>query len=1036
MPLNKQPLDINFAQGLDQKTDPYQVPAGKFASLVNTIYNKTGQLTKRNGFKQLTALPINDSVTATTLNGNLVAIGSSFLALSQDTNQWINKGPIQPLTLAISPQVRTNTTQLTVDAAIAPNSLSCNVWYDSNTNSYYRICDSATGQVIVDTTQLGADASATFGPKVFSLNQYFVIVYWKTVSAAIKLCYDVISSTNPSNPVSTANAISAGEGITAPFDGYVAPNGSLYISFAASSTQISTVYLTPTLALSSAAVVSSAVPTLISITADTTNEVYLTWWDNTNQNVNLVVYDYILNVYRSQVTIRNYSSAVMLQRISVSATGGILTVFLEQFVQYGYTPATPHTANDQTDVISTIIYNSNTSTAGPLNVMLRSVGLASKAFYLPLTEKTYVLVNYGGLMQPTYFLSDSLGNLVAKLSYGNVAGYSATSNLPGAYVNGNQVQIGYLFADQTTPVNKTTPSSGVVPTGTQIAGLYNQIGINLASFTFLNGSVVTAELGGSLQTTGGFMWQYDGVKPVEQGFHVYPEDLGISSPSTTAGFIIPGTYFYQATYEWTDAQGMIHRSAPSVPVSIVITGTSTNTILVKVPTLRLTYKVSPNPARIVIYRWSSAQQVYYQITSVIAPIANDPTTDSLNFTDTQSDSQILGNTILYTNGGVVEDIAAPALISMTPFNTRLFAIDAEDRNLLWYSKQVIEGTPVEMTDLFTLYVAPTISATGTTGAMAALSAMDDKLIIFKKDAIYYITGTGPDNTGSQNDFSNPTFITSTVGSVNQQSMVFMPNGIMFQSDKGIWLLGRDLSTNYIGAPVSDYNQFTVVAANNIPETNEVRFRLSNGVTLMYDYYYNQWGTHEGIHGISSTIYQGLETAITAAETVVPANQNSYEIPPQVYQETQGLYLDGTNPVLMSLQTGWIAISGIQGFERFYQMLLLGTYVSPFNLNVQFAYDFNPSITQSQIVTPDVAAPNFGLQPGPFGSGSPFGGPARPFKARIFPDRQKCESFQVSIQENYVAQTANEGAALTLSGMQLLAGMKKGTRTSTASRSFG
>ena len=74
--------------------------------------------------------------------------------------------------------------------------------------------------------------------------------------------------------------------------------------------------------------------------------------------------------------------------------------------------------------------------------------------------------------------------------------------------------------------------------------------------------------------------------------------------------------------------------------------------------------------------------------------------------------------------------------------------------------------------------------------------MDDKLIIFKKDAIYYITGTGPDNTGANGTFSDATFITSTVGCANPSSIVLMPNGIMFQSDKGIWLLDRQLGTTY------------------------------------------------------------------------------------------------------------------------------------------------------------------------------------------------------------------------------------------------
>ena len=133
--------------------------------------------------------------------------------------------------------------------------------------------------------------------------------------------------------------------------------------------------------------------------------------------------------------------------------------------------------------------------------------------------------------------------------------------------------------------------------------------------------------------------------------------------------------------------------------------------------------------------------------------------------------------------------------------------------------------------------------------------------------------------------------------------MFQPQGLMFQSDKGIWLLGRDLSTQYIGAPVEAYNDNTVVAAINVPGTNQVRFTLDNGITLMYDYYVGQWATFNNIPAISSTLYQSLHTYI---------NANG-----QVFQENEGSYLDGSKPVLMSFQTSWIHLAGVQGYERFY-----------------------------------------------------------------------------------------------------------------------
>jgi len=400
---------------------------------------------------------------------------------------------------------------------------------------------------------------------------------------------------------------------------------------------------------------------------------------------------------------------------------------------------------------------------------------------------------------------------------------------------------------------------------------------------------------------------------------------------------------------------------------------------------------------------------------------NDPTVDYITITDLLNDGEILGNTLLYTTGGVVEDIAAPASAASALFKNRLFLVDAEDRNLIWYSKQVIETVPVEMSDLLTLYVAPTTGAQGSTGPITALSAMDDKLIIFKKDAIYYLTGTGPDNTGTNNDFTDPVYITSSVGCSNPSSIALMPNGIMFQSDKGIWILGRDMSTSYIGAPVEQFNSRTVQSAQAIPGTNQVRFILDNGITLMYDYFYSNWGTFNNISALSATLYQGAQTYL-----------NTFG---QVFQEKPGTYIDGGTPVLMSFTTSWISVAGLQGYERFYEMYLLGSYASPFKLNVQMAYDYNPSPSQATIVTPDNYTPPYGGE-SVWGAGKGLGN-SNVFEARVFPQKQKCETFQITVNEIYDATygvTAGQG--LTLSGLNLVVGVKRAYRASSAARSFG
>jgi hypothetical protein len=303
--------------------------------------------------------------------------------------------------------------------------------------------------------------------------------------------------------------------------------------------------------------------------------------------------------------------------------------------------------------------------------------------------------------------------------------------------------------------------------------------------------------------------------------------------------------------------------------------------------------------------------------------------------------------------------------------------------------------------------------------------MDDKLIIFKHDAIYYINGTGPDNTGANSQYSQTIFITSSVGCTNQQSLILTPMGLMFQSDKGIWLLGRDLSTQYIGAPVEGFNGSLVQSAVNVPATTQVRFTLDTGQMLMYDYFYGQWGTFVGAPCLSSCVYNGLHTLLQAGQAVgVP-----------ILQETPGLYLDAANPVLLSLTTSWYNLAGLQGYQRAYFFYLLGQYYSPHKLQVSIAYDYNESPSQSVLITPTNASPPYGGS-SPYGQGT-YGGPGSLERWRVFLQRQRCQAFQISIQEVFDASFGTvAGQGLTLSGLNLVYAAKKGFRPTSDGKSIG
>lgn len=1005
MALQKQPVLINFSKGLDQKTDPYQVPVGNFLRLQNMVFDKGGRLTKRNGFGQLTALPFPASF-ITTYNGNLTAIGDKIQAYAQGPNEWVNRGQFYPIDLSVLPLIRSNINQTQVDAVVA-NNLVCSVFTETDgTTIFYKyvVADNTTGQNVLSPAAIPSNGTVLYSPRVFLLGNYFIIVFGSVVSAVNHLQYVKISTIAPVAPASSTD-ISAQyiPSASVAFDGY-SVNNSLYIAWNGSDGggSIRVLRLDSTLVLHPVKIITGHVSTLMSVTAyntGSTPNIWVSFWDSGSDNGFATLLDANLNTILAPTKIINNIQIANLT--SVSQTG-VLDAFYEVLNNYSYD------SSISTHYIQSVTC-SQTGTVGSPTTTVRSTGLASKAFLMDGIP--YMLAVYQSDFQPSFFLINGTGNTVAKLAYSNGGGYLITG-LPSAVTSGKEVNIGYRLKDLIAAVNKSQGAPNA-------AGVYSQTGINLASFEF-DSQTYVSEIGSTLNLTGGFPWMYDGYGLVELGFHVWPDNVEVTT-ATTGGFLMDQQYYYQVVYEWTDNQGNIHRSAPSVPVGQVTSGGDTSTNTLHIPTLRLTYKTA-NPVKIVIYRWSVGQQSYFQITSVASPLLNNPSVDSVNFTDTVADADIQGNSLIYTTGGVIENIAGPASATSTLFDSRYWVLDAEDRNLLWFSKPVIEAVPVEMSDLFTEYISPNISAQGSTGDTECIAPMDDKLIMFKSDAMYYLNGVGPDITGLNSQYSQPIFITSTVGSSNQNSILLMQDGLMFQSDKGIWLLGRGLGTEYIGAPVEDFTKTALVeSAVNVPGTTQVRFTLDSGITLMYDYFYRQWGVFTNVPGISSTLYQGLHTYVNVAG--------------QVYQETPGKYLDGSVPVLQGFTTSWISAAGLQGFQRAYFLYLLGTYFSPHKLNVQIAYDFNPFPSQSTIVSPDNYSGPWGSDPNWGGSGV-WGGSTNVEQARIMFDTQKCTSFQVIVDEVFDPSFGTAaGAALTLSGLNLTIGVKKTYNTLPAVKQF-
>jgi hypothetical protein len=652
----------------------------------------------------------------------------------------------------------------------------------------------------------------------------------------------------------------------------------------------------------------------------------------------------------------------------------------------------------------------DTGTVGTPANTIRGAGLAGKAFLVNngIADEIHLPIAFDSPLQPTYFLYNTVSlQTVAKFAPSLGGGVTVKSILPEVNVQSDTVfSMAYLQKDLLT----TTP-------GTAVA-VYTLIGVQNTVFDF--GSAYAfgnAEFGNNLHVSGGILSMYDGVGIVEHGFHLFPEPVSVST-NAAGGSIAAGTYQYVAVYEWMDNQGQVHQSAPSVAVTQVTAGaTSTNTVVV--PTLRITSKVPPRTVSIVIYRTQTLGTIFYRITSISSPLLNDLTANTVSFADTLADASILGSELLYTTGGIVENIAAPAISSITTYKDRVIAVPSENKLQFWFSKDIVPGVPVEFSDLFTFNVDPH------GGGITAASQMDDKLVLFKRTNVYYMVGDGPDNTGSQNNFSQTLLVTNECGSTTPH-VVLTPAGLMFQGEKGIYLLDRSLSPRYVGAAVEAYNNQTLISAQLITNTNQVRFIMSGGIALVYDYFMigedgiGQWSIFTNINAVSSVSFQDQFTWLKPTGIAM--------------QETPRVFNDNGAFIRLRILTSWLSLAGLQGFQRAYSTYILGEYASAHQLLVQIAYDFNPYFVQQDYInaTSLLSVPLYGVD-SPYGSGTPYGGDYPLYQWRIDFARQKCQAFQLSMED---VQASEFGEGMSLSAIAISVGAKKGLNKLPASRSFG
>lgn len=550
-----------------------------------------------------------------------------------------------------------------------------------------------------------------------------------------------------------------------------------------------------------------------------------------------------------------------------------------------------------------------------------------------------------------------------------------------------------------------------------------------------------SELGGDLHFTSGVPFYYDGANTGEIGFLMFPDPVTYL-PSSHGGGMAGGDYQYAVCYEWIDNYGNKHQSAPSIQSNVVVPTTPSGSVTLVIPTCTLTWRQqissgSTHPINIAIYRSTEGGTVLYRLTpdSPTGATSNNMLTSEITYVDEQGDGSaaygLASHTPLYTEGGVLANFNPPSAKYCCSTDQRLWLAGCDDPKLVYYSQQVVSTEAIAFSDELSFSVDDGGDITG-------ICPMDDSLIIFKSDRIFTldVVGQGPTPAGSQNQLQAPSRIpTDGVGCIDARSIVLTPDGIMFQSSIGIYLLTRQGEVQNVGNPVIDtLTQFSDITSAVIhPTQSQVRFTIGNlslaapysgsafqsqGVTLVNDYINKSWSVdvvYDSVFGVTSSMQSAA--CVFNDQYVMAGASTSTHLPASgsAYYETAG-WFDG--PQMTSQEfiptvvtSPWISVGDLNGCQSVTHVSALLSMFDGCNVTVGVGTDYNPSFTQVGAWTPAEV------------KGSLVNTVQSILQLHV--RDQRSTAFRVQVSDSYASGSTVTGQGIALQRLTLRAGIKPG-----------
>jgi hypothetical protein len=474
-----------------------------------------------------------------------------------------------------------------------------------------------------------------------------------------------------------------------------------------------------------------------------------------------------------------------------------------------------------------------------------------------------------------------------------------------------------------------------------------------------------AEVSGVTFLGGGVTSVVDPTRVFEAGFLCAPQRANpIASLSGALTFTLGGrSYVY--TFADEDANGDLHLSGVGLPT--ISGNVSSKLITHSMYPLSITSRGSVNGSNLLygssiqgslrILIWGTmdgGEPPYY----LVGECTNDPGQSQVVFYDNVTDAVLATKPLLYgtgnlptTNGAGQDHRAPPGLSHIVSYNGMLIGASGKQ---LFFSSQPIDGEGQWFSPVFSQILDDDVTA---------LDVMDGSLVVFMKRRIYVMGGEPPNDTGTQGGLGVARRLAVDVGSIDGQT-VATSKGIFFRSDRGIDILTRGFSVEFIGQGIQDeLASFPIISAMELDSKNNiVRISLAesrdsaglvsgDGHDVVYDLVIDKWLSIDRKTGSApdqptqdaAMVFYGdaWRYGWLAADGTVYVERLS---------DDASKCLDGSTWIDQVATTPWVHIAGLQGEQFVDGVLLLAKSITDHDITIALAYDYSDSFTSSKTFT--------------------------------------------------------------------------------------